>query len=922
MEASERKIVKVGARLTKFIGAKASRKKKLQAASMQAEFTLRDTLIMLCYLGRDSDKEIAGKARTNLIPAARAWHSRADRPELPEPVHDIVLQVLERVGPGEKEEEGPEHLNVVTGNIGLLGLGEIIQAIDHNNRTVWISLRTNGDSVRVFTENGKVVGAVAEDDDGLEVLYRAFGWPDASFTYVHEAPGDFRNRIRINTLNLVMDALERAPEEDPFENEVSRTWKVEGHLKIMNIFEIAEIFEMNSKRAVCLLTREDQDGSLYFGDGRIVNAKLGDLAGMEAACQLLAWPSARFLISRGGEEVQDVIHIGMQNLIIEAMRLLDEGVTGSDRINSEIQLINELFEGQDVVTLPVLDRVRLVFGEDEQVRDVLESDDNPVVRKAIKVKISKTVHRFLSAATEVDVRLKAAKGRVPLSTTEKLVLLSYLSHDEVAEVREQAKKTLETLDTGTYRKGLGSNLHPSVMDFLVRETIKDESIIKVACAGEAIFPETALYILDKWKTDEVLATLVGNNKLLESSSAVTGKLYEALPEGSELRGKIDTLEQSIHQGFGDIKVEGPLHFCGLGGLLRAALRGSRTGTIVLQGTDKEGSVFFSRGKTVGALYGNLEGKAAIEAILKERSMRFRYLLRTHYHVENVDPLWVEKLLETTDTGPFSQEKDTTGLRLITGSLEAMDVFEVLTALEGTPTPVLISIMCEEGSGEIYRDASRVLHAQVQGKEGPYEAMAAILSWSGTRFLVRYVREAIPTTVAKTLGDFFVESLKEVPDELKQVTKPGELPEWELSEAEYESLYHQILEMGVAEKIKLALLGSKEARGILVRDSNKMVAVSVVKSPKILDSEIEAIAKSRAVHEDVLRQIAGAKEWMKSYSVKLNLCSNSKTPVPIAMKLLPHLREYDLRKLAKSKDVSSGIATQARRLAEAKSGRRG
>jgi hypothetical protein len=90
----------------------------------------------------------------------------------------------------------------------------------------------------------------------------------------------------------------------------------------------------------------------------------------------------------------------------------------------------------------------------------------------------------------------------------------------------------------------------------------------------------------------------------------------------------------------------------------------------------------------------------------------------------------------------------------------------------------------------------------------------------------------------------------------------------------------------------------------------------------MDSEIEAIAKSRAVHEDVLRQIAATKEWMRSYSVKFNLCSNSKTPVPIAMKLLPHLREYDLRKLAKSKDVSSGIATHARRLAEAKSERRG
>jgi len=159
----------------------------------------------------------------------------------------------------------------------------------------------------------------------------------------------------------------------------------------------------------------------------------------------------------------------------------------------------------------------------------------------------------------------------------------------------------------------------------------------------------------------------------------------------------------------------------------------------------------------------------------------------------------------------------------------------------------------------------------------------------------------------------------IPQEITRVTRPGELPEWELSEVQFESLYHQILRMGVAEKVKLACLGTREARDILVRDPNKMVALAAVKSPKIQEAEIDAISKSRHVCEEVLRQIASTKEWAKLYHIKLNLAFNSKTPIPIAVQFLSHLRELDLRKIAKSKNVSQVVATQARRIAETKSG---
>jgi hypothetical protein len=915
MADQEKRVVSVGSRLSKFIGAKATREKKLQAAAMQAEFTLRDTLIILCYLSRDPDNEISSQARKNLIPAARNWFTRPDRPELPEPIHEIVMKVIEKIGVGTKDHKPLAETDTVYGNIGLLGLGEIIQAVDHNSRTVWITLNSPGGTANVFTENGKVIGATCGEQDGMDALFRAFGWADADFKYLHAPPGDFKNRIKVNTLNLIMDALERAPDEDPFENEASRTWRVNGHLKVMNIFEIAEIFEMNAKQAICHLKRNGDEGYLFFNNGRIINASLADMTGMDAACHLLSWPNATFLIQRGGEGTEEVIHVGMQNLIIEAMRLLDEGITGSDKIASELAVINELFEGRDLITLPVLEKVRLVFSEDQRAREALEADSNSLVRKAIKVKISKTVHKYLNPATEHETRIRAAQGNVPLSTTEKLVLLSYLSHDESQQIREEAKKTLEALDVPTYRKGFGSDLHPAVMDFLVRETIRDESLIKLAASTESLLEETALYILNNWKSEDVFRAILGNRKLLERSPVVSVTLASQVSD-PELKKGIDDFEEAILLGQTEMKVEGPLSICGIGGLMRAAHHGMRSGTIVLESGSDSGRIYFNRGKIIGAIWKDVEGIPALETMLGTKELRFRYLLRTYFHTENLDPSVAEELLEKTVAGPASGLEQT-GLRIVSGSLQTMDIFEALSAVEGTPVPVSMSLICEEGSGEIYRDRSRILNVNVNGKESPLSSMAALISWNGIRFIMRPSGDNFSITVDKPLHELFTDAIKLIPNEMSRATRPGELPEWELSESEFESLYNKILNLGVAEKIKLALMGNREARDILVRDANRMVAVAVVKSPKIQESEIESISKSRQISEEVLRQIAATKEWTKSYSIKLNLVSNSKTPIPIAMKFLTHIREPDLRKLAKSKNVSGAVASQARRLLETK-----
>ncbi len=132
-----------------------------------------------------------------------------------------------------------------------------------------------------------------------------------------------------------------------------------------------------------------------------------------------------------------------------------------------------------------------------------------------------------------------------------------------------------------------------------------------------------------------------------------------------------------------------------------------------------------------------------------------------------------------------------------------------------------------------------------------------------------------------------------------------------------NLYKKVQSMKVSEKIKLALMGGKQARSLLIKDANKVVSSSVLKSPRLTDNEIEGISRSRSVSDDVIRGIAGSREWTKNYHVKLNLVNNPKTPLHDSMRFMNHLRDKDLRDLARSKNVPTQISTQAKRMLQRK-----
>lgn len=128
-----------------------------------------------------------------------------------------------------------------------------------------------------------------------------------------------------------------------------------------------------------------------------------------------------------------------------------------------------------------------------------------------------------------------------------------------------------------------------------------------------------------------------------------------------------------------------------------------------------------------------------------------------------------------------------------------------------------------------------------------------------------------------------------------------------------SLWAQILAMTVGQRIKLALKGNRDARMILVRDTNRLIQRFVLQNPRITDDEIVMIAKNRNLDAEILRIIGAHKTWPRKYQVRLALITNPKTPIATALHFLSSLMERDIRFLAKSKNVSATVVSQARRL---------
>lgn len=166
-------------------------------------------------------------------------------------------------------------------------------------------------------------------------------------------------------------------------------------------------------------------------------------------------------------------------------------------------------------------------------------------------------------------------------------------------------------------------------------------------------------------------------------------------------------------------------------------------------------------------------------------------------------------------------------------------------------------------------------------------------------------------------EFIEEMMTETPEQIAanaQAVINAERLEGDAS-PERISLIRRIMFMTVKDRVKLGLKGDRETRGILIRDSNKIVATAVMHNPRLTDHEVENIASMRTVAEEVLRIIGMNHAWARSYPIIHNLARNPRTPMATAVHILPRIRTKDLKAITLNRNVSEAVRRQAYRLSE-------
>ena len=98
----------------------------------------------------------------------------------------------------------------------------------------------------------------------------------------------------------------------------------EGEISGMTLADLLQIKNISRFSGCLSVEHRGQSGMIYFRDGELVHAELGDLEGHDAFCKIIHWPSGEF---RSTPKLATTCHTIRENLtflLLEAHRIKDE----------------------------------------------------------------------------------------------------------------------------------------------------------------------------------------------------------------------------------------------------------------------------------------------------------------------------------------------------------------------------------------------------------------------------------------------------------------------------------------------------------------------------------------------------------------------------------------------------------------------
>lgn len=120
------------------------------------------------------------------------------------------------------------------------------------------------------------------------------------------------------------------------------------------------------------------------------------------------------------------------------------------------------------------------------------------------------------------------------------------------------------------------------------------------------------------------------------------------------------------------------------------------------------------------------------------------------------------------------------------------------------------------------------------------------------------------------------------------------------------------DMSSAEKMQMALHGTRDERNAILRDRNRALHPFVLKNPQLTLDDVCAMAKNPQLAPDMLKLIADRKDWVQRPAIALALAKNPKSPPDAAIRALEHVSIDALRQLAKGIGALPHVVQAARK----------
>ncbi|MBN2575372.1 MAG: DUF4388 domain-containing protein [Deltaproteobacteria bacterium] len=178
----------------------------------------------------------------------------------------------------------------------------------------------------------------------------------------------------------VRTALQRAERERLESRREGRT-RFAGDLSDVGVVDLVQTIELNRKSGIIhIANRDGRRGSIFFRDGKVIDAEVGRLSGADALYRLFSWSEGQFAVEFKHIRRHDVVAMSVAALLMEGMRRLDE----STHLLENLPPANHVLEvdcrvlAEELAELPdeVNSVLRLCDGA-RTLEEVVEDSDHP-----------------------------------------------------------------------------------------------------------------------------------------------------------------------------------------------------------------------------------------------------------------------------------------------------------------------------------------------------------------------------------------------------------------------------------------------------------------------------------------------------------------------------------------------------------------